>query len=257
MTHTREKILQIVEKSGVTMIPRWKFVMYSILGVIGLVFAFLALVFVTSLALFLLSKYGFLYLPFFDAGAVIHGLVAIPGLLLFLGIALVIIVEILSRHYAFTFKKPLLVTVGGIVVCAVGVGYVVSLTSFHEMVRDATRNSTLGGSMRHMYDRPLAFKGEKGLTVIRGTVVATTTESFSVESFDEDVTLIFASSTSIRVAIPRVGDDVLVFGKVNDGVFELVGMRPVPSFERHLPHDDKRKGIGTRIEMMERNMMMK
>ena len=58
MTNLKTKILDTVEKNNIRMIPKWKFVLFSVLGVIGIVFVFLLAVFSFSLVLFVLSKYG-------------------------------------------------------------------------------------------------------------------------------------------------------------------------------------------------------
>ncbi len=255
MTNIKQQILDMVEKSGVKMIPRWQFVLYSSLGIIGLVFTFLSLIFVSSLILFLLSKYGYLYLPFFGFGAALHGVTAIPGLLLALGIVLVILVELLARHYSFSFKKPFFVTISAIVLGATLIGYAVSLTSFHEVVRDYARKGHMGGGMMHAYDRPLPFKKEKGMTVVRGVVIATTSTTFSVQAFDEEVTMLFASTTDDQFIFPMIGDDILVFGKVSDGKFEVLGVRARPSFERHLRGNDKRIDSTHRNDMTSGGMM--
>lgn len=254
MTHIKQHIEEMVHKSGVKMIPRWKFVLYSSLGIVGLIFTFFALIFITSLILFLLSKYGFLYLPFFGFGAALHGVTAIPGLLVTLGIVLVILVELLARHYSFSFKKPLLVTISVIVLGATLIGYAVSLTSFHEVVRDYARKGHMGGGMMHAYDRPLPFKKEKGMTVVRGVVIATTSTTFSVQAYDEEVTMVFASSTDDKFVFPMIGDDILVFGKVNDGKFEVIGVRARPSFERHLRMNIQGGANDSRKGMMENGM---
>lgn len=78
MNNLKTKILETVQKNNIKMIPKWKFVLYSALGVAGVWFTFLVLVFVVSLIFFVLSRYGFLDMPFFGFMQTVHALGAIP-----------------------------------------------------------------------------------------------------------------------------------------------------------------------------------
>jgi hypothetical protein len=170
---------------------------------------------------------------------------AIPGLLLTCGIVLVILVEILARQHSFTFKKPLLVTISGVVLCAIVIGYLVSLTSFHRMVKNFARKGMISQDFIHTYDKPLPFNNERGITILSGEVVATTSDSFSLQGFDDTITIIYASSSDQSAYFPHVDDDIVVFGKVDDaGRFQVTGIRLSPHgpFEERLIPDHERWG---------------
>lgn len=118
----KHTILDTLNTKNLKMIPRWRFVSYSILGVLGMIFIFLAAVFVFSLMLFVLSRYGFMYMPFFGFMATVKALSAIPLLLLFATIVLLVLIEIISRQYTIAFKRPLVVTLLSITSFAAEIG---------------------------------------------------------------------------------------------------------------------------------------
>ena len=136
MTNLKTKILDTVEKNNIRMIPKWKFVLFSVLGVIGIVFVFLLAVFSFSLVLFVLSKYGVMHMPFYGLMTALYALNAIPVLLLLVTIVLLIIIELISQQYSFSFRRPLMVTLLVVTSLAVLVSFAVSQTSMHEYVRD-------------------------------------------------------------------------------------------------------------------------
>jgi hypothetical protein len=224
MTHIKNKILTIVEHNKLSMIPRWKFVLYSALGVAGVLFSFLALIFTASVVVFILSKYGFVYLPLFGFGATVHLLMSLPVLLGIVAIILLFITEILVRQYAFAFRKPLVITLFVTTASALGIGFLVSLTPIHHTLRDFGRVHHIG-MMEHMYDRPVPFGPMQGMTVLRGVVIATSTNTVRIQLFDDTEVTVYASTSLPKVFFPKYADEVVVFGTIVDGTFEAVKVR--------------------------------
>lgn len=246
MTTIKNKILHIVEKNNIRMIPRWQFVLYSVLGILGLFFSFLALVFIASIVVFVLSRYGFMYLPLFGFGATMHLLSSIPIQLGITAIILVFITEILARQYAFAFKKPLIITLLVITGASLIIGFLISLTPMHHTLRNYARMHHMG-MMEHMYDRPAPFRDMKGMTVIRGTVIATSTKEVRIRLFDDTEVTVYATTSQEFMVLPNYGSEVVVFGNTVDGSFVATIIKVLPGGMR----DFKRGELGTQKRMME------
>lgn len=228
MTNLKIKILESVQKNNLKMIPKWKFLLYSSLGVIGLAFTFMLMVFVFSLILFLLSRYGFMYLPLFNFMASIHALAAIPLVLLVCTIALLILIEVISRHYSFSFRRPLAVTLLFSTSCATIISFIVSETPMHEYIRDYMEDHNIKVVSR-IYERPMPFRGNGMQDVLRGEVVEVYATGTKIRLFNGMLVTVYASTTlEKKLLMPEVGDDIVAFGKVYNGTFELVGIRPAP-----------------------------
>jgi hypothetical protein len=228
MTNLKTKILESVHKNNVTMIPKWRFMLHSSLGIFGLGFIFLIAVFFFSLVLFLLSRYGFMYLPFFGFMATMLALQAIPLVLLVCTTALLVLIEVMSRYYSFSFRRPLMVTLLALTSAAAGISFIISETPVHDYIRGYAEEHHMDGVL-HMYDRPMPFRGEGAPDILRGEVVAASATSTILRLFDGVTVVAYASSTLMQpLVLPHVGDDVVVFGTIVGDDFEMVDVRPAP-----------------------------
>jgi hypothetical protein len=236
MTHIKNKILKIVQDNNLTMIPKWKFMLYSSFALAVLGFFFLLLIFSMSLILFVLFRYGFMYLPFFGFKATLHAITAIPLLLFGITMVLLGVVEVLTRKYSFSFKRPLSITVLSITLLASLCSFFVSQTSLHDSVYDYARGHHIDFVSR-AYDRPFPFNGGEGVSVLRGIVMATSSSSFVLEMFGGETKTVHATTTYALPPLPEVGTDVVVVGSIVNDVFELHSFREAP----RMPFEQKHK----------------
>lgn len=229
------------------MTPRWKFVLYAALGLLGMGFFFFLAIFTFSLVIFVLSKYGFLHLPFFEFMGALHALNVIPVVLLVVTILLLAIIELISRSYSFSFRRPLGVTLLAVTSLAILVSFGISMTNVHEYVRDYARDHRLG-FVSQAYDRPVPLKQRNGITAIRGMVIATTSSSVSLKLFDGNTFVGFSSTTSIFSSSLMLGADVVMFGTFMGDNFTIQEIREAPRqpFKRA---SNKKEGNGPRNEI--------
>jgi hypothetical protein len=188
-----------------------------------------------------------MYLPLFGFGATMHLLSSIPILLGITAIILVFITEILARQYSFAFKKPLLLTLLVITGTSLLVGFLVSLTPMHHTLRNYARTHHMS-MMEHMYDRPAPFREMKGMTVIRGTVIATSTKEVRIRLFDDTEVIVYATTSQEFISLPQYGDEVVIFGNNVEGSFIAVKIKVLPTGT----NDFKRDEMGKQRGMMER-----
>lgn len=229
MNTLKTTILDTLTKNDTKMIPRWKFVLFSSLALAGIFFAFLVVIFVTSLILFLLSSYGFMYMPFFGLVHILHTLKAIPPVLFLCTVLLLIIIELVTRYYAFSFKRPLAVTLLMFTLFVTVMSFAVSQTGIHEYVRQYARDHHIH-LMTSVYDRPLPLKPMNGMDVIRGVITDSSSTAITVRLFDGSYVIAYGSTTSHTPFVPlSIGKDVVVLGTFIDNHFEIKGVRLAPS----------------------------
>lgn len=236
MTTIKNKILDIVESKKITMIPRWKFVLYSLLALSTLCFSFLLLLFVVSLVMFLFARYGFMYLPMFGFEATLHAITGIPVMLSLFGLLLALLTEVISRQFSFSFRKPLLVTLCSIVGAALVVGYFVSITPLHTMMRGYAKERHFERFNR-LYEHPPHDEWHEGRAVLRGEVIATSTGSLTLSLFNSMVRMVYATGTGDSFEKVELGDDVIVFGIIHNDRFEVIKLRSSPE----MLFDEKKK----------------
>jgi hypothetical protein len=234
MTTIKNKILHIVEHKNIRMIPKWKFLLYSSLGIVGLIFSFLLLLFIVSLILFVLARYGFMYLPLFGFGATLHVLTGVPFVLGVIGLVLVAIIKLLLRHYAFFFRKPLITTLLVIVVSALGIGFIISLTPLHRIMRTYARDHHID-KFRDMYEHSPFGEGDDTRAILRGEVISTTTDSVTISLFNNTLRTVYATTTGDPLPLLHQGDDIVVFGVMSNGRFDVMRVRSAP----HLPFEEE------------------
>lgn len=251
MTKLKSKILDIVSKENIKMIPRWKFVLFSTLWVIGVFCAFLVAVFIGSLVIFVFSKYGFFEMSFLEFMTAVHALRIIPAILVVSTIVLLGIIEILSRKYAFSFRRPLGVTLLVSAATVSGISFVISQTPAHEYVREFAKNNNIQMVSR-AYERPLPLQGARGVTVVRGEITEMSTSSAILKLFDGRE-LSIRSTTSLSDYInDEDSDDVVVFGRYVDDYFEVAKIKRAMNME-FMKRDNKKPHVqgGMNRRMME------
>ena len=228
MNNLKIKILEAVQKNNIKMIPKWQFLLYSSLGIIGFIFIFLVLIFIVSLSIFVLSRYGFMDMPFFGFMQTLHALSVIPFTLFLCTLILLVLIEIFARTYSFTFRRPLSITLLGITLLVALSSYVVSQTSVHVYIRDYLRSHHLG-TLSRVYDRPTPPKKIKGMDVIRGEVLASSATSAVLALFNGEKIIAYATTTNSTTTIsrfPEIGEDVVMLGNfINEG-FEVIRIKP-------------------------------
>ncbi len=241
MTDLKDTIISTLSSGEIKMIPKWRIVLYSFTVLIAILFLFLLVVFSFSFIFFILSRYGFMYLPMFGFMTALHMLSAIPILLFFCTMALLFAIEMISRKYAFSFRKPLIVTLLSITSLALVLSFIISITPMHEYMRDYAKENNIP-LMSKAYRRPIPLDGAKDMTVLRGKVVTASSSFVIVRLFDGVEVVARASSTLGDASLPTENSDVLLFGAFVNDSFEISAIKNAPNnpFEKRRREMDQR-----------------
>ncbi len=221
----REEILEAIRKGRVKMRPRWHFVLRALLAALGAIILLLALLYLASFVIFVLHRTGAWFVPAFGLRGLYVFLLSMPWLLILLSLVFAAILEILVRHYAFAYRRPLLYSVLGILLVAVAGGLMVAGTPFHgRMSRYAEENRlpVAGRFYREFGRRPFR-------EVHSGKVASVEREGFALRDIrGEILNIVITPRTRLPYGMDfSVGDSVVVFGVRDDGRVQAFGVREV------------------------------
>lgn len=227
----RGRIMDAIRKGKVHMKPRWQFVLLSIFAVTGALLVFLTLVYIASLGVFFLRDSGALFAPSFGGMGWWVLLHSLPWLLIILLIIFVVVLEWLVRQYAFVYKKPLIVSLIGIVAVIFVGGFLISQTPFHRTLMLSARRGLLPPALMFIYRGPL--EAPPPGDVYRGEILSTGHNGFLM--MDEGG----AGTTSV-ILTPQTrlpygedfspGERVLVVGDMASGSVEAFGVREIDEY---------------------------
>jgi hypothetical protein len=114
----------IIEKiKELKMRPKWHFIIESALIVALFVLIFLLTLFITTLFLFYLRRFGIFFGP-------------LPLILFFLAVIFIVVAEILVNHYALAYHKPVIYSLIIIVLFVVVFGFLLDMARIHERMEE-------------------------------------------------------------------------------------------------------------------------
>ena len=117
-------VMAAIRSGGVRMKPRWQFMLYSGLAILGIIAVLLALLFMASLVVFFLRHTGAWFAPAFGIRGWFDFVGGVPWLLVALIACLAALLEYLMKRYAFVYKRPLLASIGGIAIIVLFGGFI-------------------------------------------------------------------------------------------------------------------------------------
>lgn len=151
----RTDIMDAISRGKIKMRPRWHFILLSALTITGAFIVFLTLLYVASLGVFFLRDSGVLHAPSFGMRGWWVLARSIPWLLVLFLLLFVVVLELLVRRYTFVYKKPLLVSVFGILLIILTGGFAIAQTPFHRQIALEAREGMLPPPVGFWYRAPL------------------------------------------------------------------------------------------------------
>ena len=211
--------------------PRWHFVLKSLSLLFGVAVALLLAVYIISFILFFLRQSGVGFMPLYGFRGVSLFVMNSPWLLIALAGALIGVLQVLVKKHSFSFKRPLLYSLTGIVLLVLFSSYVLERTQFHPRLQGlaAERSVPLFGSLYQGIDERL-----ENITV--GTIIEVTENGFILNSEANERLKIFVSAQTKQRANGTylVSRTVLVFGnRTGTSSVDAFGIRPAPENFKH------------------------
>lgn len=220
----RDEVLEAIKAGRVAMRPRWQFALRLGLVVVGVVLALTVVWYLASLAIFVLRDTGAWFGPEFGRRGWYVTLRALPWVVILFALVFVVILEILVRRFAFSYRQPLLYSLGGVVLIVFMGSIIVARTSLHgRLLNYAEQNRLpLAGPMYRKFHRHVPYH------IYPGTIVSTTSEGFMIvtrrgDSFEVFVTTSTRFPNHVRFML---GDEVAVFGDRVRTTINAFGIQP-------------------------------
>lgn len=225
MNDLKETIIRKIQEGHVHMQPRWHFVLRTTLIVVGTVIVALGVVYLFSFVLFVLHRNGLLFAPGLGVRGLVFFVASSPWLLIVLVGAFLVTLYLLVKHYAFSYRRPLVYSILAIALFAIGGASILHAFSMHERIGAFAQQHNVPG-MGPLYKK-MTERRPDGVT--HGVVMELHPSGFRLETEDgEDVDV----RVTNRTKTPRglgydVDDTVLVFGDRDGDTITAFGVRPV------------------------------
>lgn len=196
----RDSVMKNIEENRVRMEPRWHFTLRAALFAVGAVLVFLASVYFASFVVFTLRQTGVWFVPGIGLSGVPVFLRSLPWVLVGVAIVFMVLLQVLTRRYAFSYARPFTYSALAIVVLVIVSGVAVGYTGFH------------GGAFPPDTQMRQAF-GQRPGDVTTGTVVAVHGSTFELQDMNRQFfTIATGAGTQIPDGTLFPGDVVVVIG---------------------------------------------
>ena len=225
MNDIKETIIRKIQEGQVHMQPRWHFVLRTALIVVGTVLVALAVLYLFSFVLFVLHRNGLLFAPGLGMRGLAFFVMSSPWLLIVLMGAFLVTLYLLVKHYAFSYRRPLVYSILAIALFAIGGASTLHALSVQERIGVFAQQHNVPG-MGPLY-KTMTERRADGVTL--GVVIELHQTGFTLETEDgEDVDV----HVTKRTKTPRglrydVDDTVFVFGDRDGDTITAFGVRPV------------------------------
>lgn len=234
---TVKKVLNEIKNDQIKMRPRVYFVLKGILVIFGIFLVAFFTLYLISFILFALRASGVWYLSSFGFYGFRTSFVLLPWLLILIAIILLIILEILVKHFSFAYHRPILYSILGIIIFTLLGSFIIDKTQFHPRLFQKAQEERL--PIMGKFYRDLGI--EKDHNVCRGIVLEITNNSFQIKTprgkvLDVNIT----SKTQFPDGIDiRKDDIVIVLGERDNNKIQAIGIRKIDDDLSFFPHGNR------------------
>ncbi len=201
------------------------------------------IIFLISFIHFHLQASGVWYLPGFGFHGLGIYLKLLPWFLIFTSVVLIFILEVLAKHFAFVWRRPIFYSLLAIILIVLAGSFIIDKTPFHSGLFLQARQGKLS-LMAPVYRE---FGMSKLEDVHRGIVEDLTENGFLLKKADDEVlNIILTPETKFPFGKEiKAGDSVVVLGEREDDTVRAFGLRKIDDefrhFERRLPRPPMRQ----------------
>ena len=218
-------VIHQIKDDKIKMRPKIYFILKSVAIALGIFFVALFILYLISFIIFALRASGVWYLPGFGLRGIGASFVLLPWLLILISVILIIILEILVKHFAFAYRKPVLYSILFVIIFALLGSFIVDRTGLQS------------GLFKRAEQGNLPFAGElyrdlgkaKNKDARRGVVSEITDNGFLIKTRNNDaLEIIVAPDTRFPFGDEiKENDTIIVFGKQDNGSVQAIGVRKV------------------------------
>lgn len=222
-TSLTDKILSKLKSGEFKMKPRAYFVLKAALIILGTAVVAGFILFLISFISFALRANGVLVLPIFGFRGFGMFLSSLPWLLIIVAVLLIFVLEMLFKHFAFAYRRPILYSVLGIVIIVILGTFIIDRTPLHSGLFGQAQRGGLpvfGPVYR-------GFGGmQKPNNANFGVVSEKTEDGFVMKTRDEQTIIVIIEE---RTRLPfgkdlKKDDAVMVLGKLSGDTIKAEGV---------------------------------
>lgn len=220
-----ENLTEKIKTGQIKMKPKFYFVLKTIL-LFGLLFIVSGLIlFLISLVYFYLKSSGVGYAFNFGFKGMGIYLKLLPWVLIFVSLLLIIILEILAKHFAFVWRKPIFYSLLFIIFISIFGGYLFSKTDMHYSLFMRSYKNKLP-IITPIYNEfgPREFKN-----IHRGIVEEISENSFKIKNFRGNILEIIIDEKTDILNKEQIkeGDSVVIIGNKEGKYIKALGIKKV------------------------------
>lgn len=226
VTQLQQSVLSAINEGRVTMRSKKYFLAQTIVYSTALVIVVIALVYLISFVFFVLHIRGAWELVGFGFPGLIRFFLSVPWVLAGIGMIFFIILEVLLNKKPIAYRQPIVITVVGLIVLSIGIGYVFAQLPLHRAVYDLSVEGEgvplVGGIYREFGERPLH-------DAYLGIITGKHDTGFFMETKEHGlIEVMLLESTRIHPSVVlEVGVPVMVMGDLEAEVLEAFGVRTI------------------------------
>lgn len=225
MKNFKDNIINKIKTGEIDMKPRWHFVLKSLLLVSGLLTVALLVIYLLSFIFFALRQSGIAFAPLYGFKGVSLFVMSSPWLLIALAGVFVVLLYVLVTKYSFSYQKPLLYSMIGVILLVLVGSFVLQETGMHQRLQQYSERHNVP-VFTPLYK---GLKGERPDNVLQGTITELTSEGFilQVESGDRVIVVTTEETRQRPTDVRFVGESVFVFGDREGETISAFGIRPI------------------------------
>jgi len=220
----REKVLHAIIADNVTMHSRYYFLARTTLWVLGSILAFGTALFLISFIAFVFKGNALYLLPNLGPHGWLTLFISLPWIILLLVFAVFVILQVLSTHFSFVYKRPLVHTIlGSIFILIVG-GLAIAQTNLHERAFELSQGNKLPIA-GDFYRKALVDQDNLHVGVVH---LLEDASQFVLESRDGGLYTVLLSENTRMPSTTVLMEDafIVVMGESEDDKISAIGIRP-------------------------------
>jgi hypothetical protein len=218
----KERVEEAIASGEIAMKPKWYFALQALLFALGVAIASCATLYLASFILFVMRENGLWFVPTLGPSGWYVFLVSLPWLLVLLLGSFVVVLELMVRRYSFAYRRPLVISVVGVLALVVIGGACIEVTPLHRvMVVYSERSLPVTRDVYRHYEDPQVSALQPG------RVVTTTADGFILFSRRGDILHVaITPDTKMPPGFRFIeGDEVLVFGEKTTTSVKAFGIK--------------------------------
>lgn len=234
-----ERVLERIKGGEVSMHSHWYFVLRGALLAVGIIALALTVFFIFSFIIFALRVSGVWFMPVFGWRGFGEFIWSLPWLLIVVSLVFIIILEILTRHYALAYRQPLLYSALFIIaIAALGSVAFAQLPLHRSFLLKANENKLPVAGFLY---RGFALQEQEH--IYPGVVREMASDGFQLQTRRQEILrVLITQDAKLPYEKITVGNFVIVFGERDEGVVRAMGVRLLdsetwehgPGFGRHM-----------------------